>query len=389
LLRAAVYNRRVHICFACNEYPPAPHGGIGSFTQTLARALVKSGQAVTVLGAYPDEYAGQAEDEGVRVVRISRRGPPVARFWLNRRKVARALARIDGQKKIDVLEGGELELCMLSRQSPGTKVLRMHGGPRFFAGAAPPPRIKLLKEWWAFRVADHLCAVSHCVAEGTRRLMKLGPRPIEVIPNPIDVEFFAPDPEKEERGLIVFTGTVTERKGIRELIQAMPRILAEVPEARLEVYGGDDIFPVGGRSLTRELAESLPAPQAARIEWKGRVSRGELPLALQRASVCVYPSHMEAMPIAWLEGLACGKAVVAAQAGPGPEVIDDGVTGLLCDSHDPGSIAGKIVSLLRNEPLRRALGGAARRAAVERYSLNSLVKRNLEYYERIAGRPRA
>jgi glycosyltransferase involved in cell wall biosynthesis len=93
---------------------------------------------------------------------------------------------------------------------------------------------------------------------------------------------------------------------------------------------------------------------------------------------------MEAMPIAWLEGLATGKAVVASQTGPGPEVIDDGVTGVLCEPHDPDSIAARVISLLRDAPARRRLGAAARRMAVERYSLEMLVKRNLDYYARIA-----
>jgi glycosyltransferase involved in cell wall biosynthesis len=92
---------------------------------------------------------------------------------------------------------------------------------------------------------------------------------------------------------------------------------------------------------------------------------------------------MEAMPIAWLEALAAGKAVVASETGPGPEVIDDGVTGLLCNPRDPSSIAGKIVRLLRDRDLRRRLGVAARSMAVERYSLERIVQQNLAYYARI------
>jgi glycosyltransferase involved in cell wall biosynthesis len=92
------------------------------------------------------------------------------------------------------------------------------------------------------------------------------------------------------------------------------------------------------------------------------------------------------MPIGWLEGLATGKGVVASKTGPGPEIIDDGVTGLLCDPADPNSIAEKTIRLLNSREERRLLGTAARKMCVERYSLPAMVERNIEYYERLLGR---
>jgi glycosyltransferase involved in cell wall biosynthesis len=334
-----------------------------------------------VIGLYPHAYSGAGDDFGVNLIRLSRRGVPLVRFVTNQTKVAACVRRLHQLHPIDIIEGGELEIALLSQSTPGVKVLRMHGGPSFFETGN---RIQLLKERWAFRVADQLCAVSKCVAEGTRRLLALGSRPIEVIWNPIDVDAFAPgSTDLEEEGLIVFAGSVVERKGIRQLVQAMPHITAAVPSARLEVYGGEAIDPPPAAPLTPELIGLVPPEVAARIEWKGRVPHNELPAAIRRASVCVYPSHMEAMPIAWMEGLAAGKAVVASQTGPGPEIIDDGVNGLLCNPDDPSSIANQIVRLLKDAPLRRRLGATARKVAVERYSLDKIVRQNIAYYERI------
>lgn len=373
----------MHICYLCSEYPPAPHGGIGGFTQTLGRAVAARGHRVSVIGMYPDAYAGVANDQGVDVVRLSRRGPPIMRLAANRGKFARALRSLHDAHPIDIVEGGEMEFWILTRSLPGKKLLRMHGGPTFFETGI---RIQAWKERWAFHVAEHLCAVSHCVAEETRRLLNLGDRRIEVVPNPIDTDVFVPSPPgtREEDGLILFAGTVAERKGIRQLIQAMPRIVAEVPHARLEVYGGEVIDPAPSEPLTAELIRSMPREVAARVNWKGRVDRETLAHAIRRASICVYPSHMEAMPIAWLEGMATGKALVVSKTGPGPEIVDDGVTGLLCDPRDPDSIAGQIIRLLNDAPLRWRLGSAARQAAVERYSLDKIVEQNLAYYRTLA-----
>jgi glycosyltransferase involved in cell wall biosynthesis len=89
------------------------------------------------------------------------------------------------------------------------------------------------------------------------------------------------------------------------------------------------------------------------------------------------------MPIGWLEGLATGKAVVASKTGPGPEIIDDGVTGLLCDPSNPASIAEKVIRLLKDGDERRRLGAAARKLCEERYSLPDLVGRNINYYRQL------
>ena len=372
----------MHICFACSEYPPAPHGGIGSFVQTLGRELVLRGHRVSAVGmyGYGPHLEGEEDDCGVRVIRVPSRGWPVLRILPNRLRQRRAFFELHRQTPIDIIEGSEAAFARTGGGLPGLKLLRMHGGPAFFGIRDIR---QLHAERWSFRIADEICAVSQCVADGTRRILGLGERYVEVIPNPVNVDEFAPpDDGSEEEGLLVFTGTVIERKGIRQLLQAMPAILAEVPSAHLEVYGGEAV-PEPAIPLAKVLNDSLPPQVATRVTWKGRVARADLPKALRRASVCIYPSHMEAMPIGWLEGLATGKAVVASKTGPGPEVIDDGVTGLLCDPADPSSIAEKVIRLLKDRDERRRLGEAARKLCVERYSLPALVQRNIDYYQRL------
>ena len=202
----------------------------------------------------------------------------------------------------------------------GISVLRMHGGPTFFGLG---DRLQEWKERWAFHVAAELCAVSHCVADGTRKMLSLGSRHIEVIHNPIETRLFAPPQHAlaEQDGLIVFAGTVSERKGIRQLIQAMPRIVAEVSHARLEVYGGEVIDPAPKTPLTAELIALMPPEVQTHVDWKGRVPRSTLPQAIQRASVCVYPSHIEAMPIAWLRDWQPARLCSRPRPGRAPRLL--------------------------------------------------------------------
>src|SRR5206468_802636 len=119
-----------------------------------------------------------------------------------------------------------------------------------------------------------------------------------------------PRPEvAEQEGLILFVGTVCEKKGVRQLVQAMPRVVQAAPHARLCVVGRDWKDPHTGESYTEGLRRQVPPGLEGQIEFKGPVENASLPDLMARASVCVYPSHMEALPVAWLEGLAMGKAV--------------------------------------------------------------------------------
>jgi glycosyltransferase involved in cell wall biosynthesis len=297
----------------------------------------------------------------------------------------RTLVQIHQESAIDVLEGPELSLALLPRAVPGSKLIRMHGGHHFYAvtlGRRPRPARGWLEKR-SFARADHLCAVSHFVAQATRDLLRLGNRPIEILPNPVDVSLFYPRGEEPEcNGLILFVGSVCEKKGVRQLVQAMPQIVNAFPQARLWVVGRDLCDPQTGQSFTQRLRELIPSGLADRILFRGAVENAHLPLIVAKAQVCVYPSHMEAQGIVILEGMASGKAVVTSQTGPGPELIEDGVSGLLCDPHSPASIADKVIRLLKDASLRRRLGSQARLRVVQQFSTGALVERNEAFYSR-------
>ena len=83
-----------------------------------------------------------------------------------------------------------------------------------------------------------------------------------------------------------------------------------------------------------------------------------------------------------------GRPVVASSTGPGPEVIDDGVSGLLCDPHDPTSIAAQVIRVLIDPALQDRLGRNAVQAIAARFSIDVLADRNLDWYRRCVERYR-
>lgn len=357
--------------------------------QALGRALVARGHQVTVVGV-SGHRQGTESDCGVRVVRLAHSRWPRTGFVVNGSRVRRTVKEIHRSHPIDIVEAPELGLAILPNRFPITTVLRMNGGHHFFAstlGARPRPWRSWLEKR-SFTKADHLCAVSRFVAETTLDLLALRDRPVELLPNAVDTARFHPTGAPEDPHAIVFVGTLCEKKGVRQLLEAMPAILARDPEAHLQAAGRDWIDADG--SYQAKLESVLDPAIADRIEFLGPVDHNRVPELLARAAVCVYPSHMEALPLAWLEAMATGRAIVASSTGPGPEVVDDGVSGLLCDPHDPAAIAEAVSRLLADPMLRRSLGAAARRRVLEQFSADVLAERNEAFYERCvaAGRRR-
>ena len=373
----------MNICFLCNEYPPGPHGGVGSFTQTLGRALAARGHHVTSIGFYPQTGEAEEDDHGVRVIRLPASRQKAAGIAADVNRFRKKLAALNQQKPFEVFDGPELSYALIPAAANAVKVLRMNGGHYFFMTALGARRL-FWRSWLerrSFARASHYCAVSQFVAEQTRQLLHLGAQPIEILPNPVNTTTFCPQPQiSAEPGLIVFVGTICEKKGVRQLVQAMPAIAAAVPNARLLVAGRDSRDAASGASFTAQLQAQIPAELANRIEFAGHVENAALPLLLARASVCVFPSHMEAQGIVVIEGMAMGQAVVASQTGPGPELIEHGYSGMLCDPHDPHSIARQIIAVLSDPALRERLGRHARQRALAEFSVDALVAKNEAYY---------
>src|SRR6185503_4310001 len=184
----------------------------------------------------------------------------------------------------------------------------------------------------------------------------------------------------EDPNLIVFVGTVCEKKGIRSLLEAMAEVVAAFPSARLRVIGRDS-HDVHGNSFTQYLCEAMPAQIRLHVQFLGAVAQADLPAALAPAAICVYPSYSEAHSVVCLEGMAMEKAIVASNLPPFRDIVQNGVSGMLCDPHSPRAIAETLTTLLSDAQLRQRLGLAARRRVVERYSVEKLVERNIRFYE--------
>ena len=119
------------------------------------------------------------------------------------------------------------------------------------------------------------------------------------------------------------------------------------------------------------------------VEMPGAAEQREVVGWWQRAAVGALTSHSEGLPVSLMEAAACGVPVVATAVGGVPELVGDGVTGLLVSGCDPARLAVALGRLLRDDELRRQMGTAARRRAEKEFSVTRQVGRLLELWSEI------
>jgi glycosyltransferase involved in cell wall biosynthesis len=376
-----LHGKRMRVCFVCNEYPPVPHGGIGSSTQNLARALVEAGHSVRVIGIYPSAYArnNYEVDQGVHVWRLCRRG--FRGGWtFDRISLYRMVRSWATRGEIDVIDVPDWEgLAAGWRRLPVPVVARLCGSQTYFAAelATPLKKTMYYLEWASLRRADYWCSKSQYTAVKTQSLFGLRTDPRAILYNPVGRHLDIHGHQRS-RNQVVFTGTLVAKKGVFSLIRAWPRVREVCRDAELHLFGKDGRMS-NGESVTACLKTQL-GKQSGDVHFHGHVARTTLNRVLSQAAVAVFPSYAEAFANAPLEAMACGCPTIYSLHGSGPELITHGETGLLIDPNEPSQIADAIIQLLTDARLANTLGKAGRKHVNTEFSTEKMLERNLAVY---------
>lgn len=235
------------------------------------------------------------------------------------------------------------------------------------------------------RFTDLSLAVSQGVRDYLVREAGLNPGKIRVVVNGVDTAAIAaarPQAEMRrdlglpaEARVIGLVGRLDHwGKGHKELFEAMARLKVQYPLHALIVGGGRRETEV------RELAKGLGLADV--VHFLG--SRQDVPDLLHAMDIFVLPSYSEGLSLALLEAMAAGLPVIASRVGGNPEVVTDGVTGLLIPPKDADALAQALERLLADPVKAQAMGEKARRRVEADYSLERLGRGINVIYEELA-----
>ncbi len=234
------------------------------------------------------------------------------------------------------------------------------------------------------RHADHLIAVSEAVRQYHIRYSCICPDSITTIPNGVDTEKFAPDPAARaalraelriplDVPLVGIVGRLLPQKDHGTFLAAAQGIYAIFPKARFLIVGDGAL-----REALEVKARQLGLGDA--VMFSG--IRRDIPRVMAALDVLVFSSLWEGLPVALLEGMAAALPVVSTAVGGVPGVMIDGETGLLVPPSSPEALAAACVKVLQDAQMAASISAAARHLVEERYSIQSMIQKTIDLYEK-------
>jgi len=389
-------SKKLHIGIHCYEYPPCKHGGVGSFTKDLAESLVKEGYKVTVFGFYFDfvlKLDNRIDEtiNGVNIIRLpqyKKFSNSRLNFIFSRIKLYNIIKELHKSDPFDIIESPEGSGWLPLGTPFGIPLItRLHGGTTYI-GKELKRKISTIASFFEknqLQRSNQIISVSEYTAKKTFDYLKINKKYI-VIYNSVQLPKNLNCLEYNiQNKMIVFSGSISHKKGVEELLKAMNIVCEKIPQARL-MLAGKNTVKKDGKPYEEYLLELVEKQYRKNIHFLGVLNREkELFPLLCEAEICCYPSHVESFALAPLEAMALGKPVIYSKLHSGKEAIEHGKTGLLCNPKEPEDIAKNILILFDNKELENQLGENAKKIIEEKFNYTNWIGKNIELYKNVVG----
>ena len=391
------------------EYPPAVAvGGIGTYAVHAARMLSQGGVDVEVFAAGPGGST-TCKESGVPVHRI----PASDRSEFRERIVPQVVQR-HSARKFDVFESPEAgaEGAGVAEALPDVaRVVKLHTPTylvarsgyepaslveraRFSAGALRRGRIAFLKpphyrrdadnEYLFAQTADEIAAPSQAIHSVVGADWLLSEDLISDCPLPFEApESLCRLPVASHAEVVGFLGRLEPRKGVLELVSAIPSILKTAPHVRFRFIGPS--WPFKATHMQQWIEAKLATFKHC-LEFTGAITPSQLPEELAKCDIMVLPSRWESVGFVCAESLASGRAVIGSNSGGMAEMMVDGETGILIPPRNAAMIAEAVLSLVRRPSLVSKFGAAGRDSIVRQLAPQRILPLQMASYERAIAR---
>ncbi len=397
----------MRVCLLSREYPPdTGFGGIATFAKHLSLGLKDLGHDVEVVSLATGEPKSIMQD-GILVHRVKGIGitdgfnllsayMPYSKYVLGSSTALwKKFLELHQERPFDVVDTPELlaEGLMPAVTKAVPLLIRLYTPhSKFIAeglhNVTPSfdHQFVALLERLAMVSADVITSPSDDLAKFVSDDLNYPLEDIEIVRNPVDADMFSPDGRlalaRGERLKVLFVGRLEERKGIRYLINAIPRVVKEFPLVEFVVIGDDTNNATGQRSVLSELKETIKFyGLESYIRFINRIPLSELPNYYRSADICIVPSVYDNSPYTCLEAMSCGRAVIGTSAGGTQEYIVDGESGIIIPPKDVDAITSSLLQLLTDDEERRRLGRNARQRVLERFQRTEIARQTAKLYE--------
>ncbi len=379
--------------------PPDPQaGGVGRYTADLARGLFELGHRVTLITESETPLSRLGLGFEIAGVRPGATEPG----WTETPVLASNLAFAAAVAEyVRARQAGPAPFDAVHATNWGFEgygVAAWGGCPLALMLVTPLESVMAAEQWpgsvdltanlqldqWTIDAADRVCAPSSRVVATYARRADWSHRPVYPVALGTVPATGTPRQRRQGRRLL-FVGRLERRKGIDVLLEVLPRLLERHGDWSCEVVGNDTVPAAPGITFkSRFLSQHAGAAWLPRIEFAGAVADSELARRYARADLFVAPSRFESFGLIYLEAMQHGVPVVGTAVGGVPEVVSDGVDGLLVPPGEADALAEALDRLMSDHDLRLRLGDAARQSLATRTHLAMAERMVGEYRAAIA-----
>ena len=378
------------------SYFPPPYGGIESHVYYLSRELVRLGHEVTILTSR-SLGQGSIKEEVRDGISVKRLWTPLSFF--NFPFMPTLLYRIL-REEVDILHGHINSPMVVEPTAAGSWLREIPLVLTYHADLVPEDMglenivLARLISWFYedlckridVEVAKRIVATTPTYAESSKFLTEYLDKVI-VIPNGVDLDKFRPnlDPSEvrerlgfKDEKIIFFAGRLVPYKGLDYLLEAFSTLCTVRSDLRLVLLGTGPLIG----NLQRQVHTMRLSDQ---VKFIGSTSEEDLPRYYVASDVVVIPSRSrsEGFSISALQGMACGKPIVATRVGGVPFLVEDGKTGIIVEPRDPKQLSAAISRILEDTRLAARMGRAGRLRAERLFSWSRVAEMTEKMYEEL------
>lgn len=221
--------------------------------------------------------------------------------------------------------------------------------------------------------ANHLFSTSKVMALQTQKFTN---KRIEVVPFGVDVELFKGLEFSNSSTITIgIIKTLEEVYGVKYLIDAFSILCDKYKNLHLNI--------VGDGSKRKSLENQSERLSLSNVSFIGKIEHSDVPKYFSHMDIVVIPSLQESFGVAAVEASSCGKPVVVTNVGGLPEVVVEGVTGLICEPKNSIELASKIEILIKDSDLRKRMGEAGRENVIKYYNWKDNLDLMIKHYKSI------
>lgn len=385
------------ILFFTNEYSHPklpPNGGVGTFFKTISKELVDKGHEVYIYGFSKKKY--QIIDNNIKVIffkQYSKSRPfsellrslssslglsATAEYWLKKERLflAKKLKSYAVKNDIDIIQSFTFNGFTAYWDNSIPLVTRFHGSRGFWHHylGKKNEELKIAMEKKALTATPYTVANSHFSKKFIKNYYNVD---VDiVIPNGINTSIFSPDKSvKEIPKSIFYIGTLSEAKGIKDLIQIFNAVILEEPKATLHLIGR-------GEKYFEYLKTDVFSEQALKnTTYYSHIPFLEIPKKLSEASIIAVPSKGETFGFTIVEAMALEKVTIVSNIPVAKEIINHGKDGFIAKDNEEFKTI--ILKVFKNPDDFKELEKEARQKVLSQFTQEKMTNDTISYYEKI------